>query len=176
MYLKPNIAVREFNYVFSTYSISEGDDLLTRSYTAEGHEVRVDEPKAVGGLGRAPNPIELFLTSLSSCFIVTLKLHARRHRLPIDRVEVFSEGSFDIRGFIMPDKFGSGFRELKMEISLISEARCIDITKLVDRVLKGWVVGSTVSRGIPIKVKLTIRCVDEVNEFKEIISELVLQG
>lgn len=175
MSLKPYIVIKEFNYVFSTYSISEGDDLLTRSYTAEGHEVRVDEPKAVDGLGRAPNPIELFLTSLSSCFIVTLKLHARRYKLLIDRVEVFSEGSFDIRGFIMPDKFKSGFKDLRMEINLMSKARCMDITKLISRVLKGWVVGSTVSRGTPLKIKLMIKCIDEANEFREIVNELVLQ-
>ena len=171
---KPYIVIDDFNYRFCVHALSLGDDLLTKVSTAEGHVLSVDEPRAVGWLGRAPNPIEMFLTALASCFIITLKLHAKRLGLIIDHVEVFSEGSFDIRGFIMPEKFTSGFKSLSLKASISTGVNCEKLRKLLNKVFNGWIVGSTVSRAVPISIDIRARCLDVDGSPKElIISEVV---
>lgn len=171
---KPYIVIDDFNYRFCVHALSLGDDLLTKVSTAEGHVLSVDEPRAVGWLGRAPNPIEMFLTALASCFIITLKLHAKRLGLVIDHVEVFSEGSFDIRGFIMPEKFTSGFKSLSLKASISTGVNCEKLRKLLNKVFNGWIVGSTVSRAVPISIDIRARCLDVDGSPKElIISEVV---
>ena len=39
---------------------------------AEGFTVSVDEPESVGGTGLAPQPTDLFLASVASCFALAL--------------------------------------------------------------------------------------------------------
>lgn len=171
---KPYIVIDDFNYRFCVHALSLGDDLLTKVSTAEGHVLSVDEPRAVGWLGRAPNPIEMFLTALASCFIITLKLHAKRLGLIIDHVEVFSEGLFDVRGFIMPEKFASGFKSLSLKASISTGVNCEKLRKLLNKVFNGWIVGSTVSRAVPISIDIRARCLDVDGSPKElIISEVV---
>lgn len=166
--MEPYIVVNGYTYCFGVRASSLGDDLLTKVQTFEGHTLYVDEPKTVEGLGRAPNPIEMFLSSLAGCFIITLKLHSKRFKIPIDSVEVLAEGSFDIRGFLLPQKFRSGFTWLSLNVKMRSTGNCNDLIKLLERVTTGWVVGSTVSNALPIQLNLEIRCVDTEGNTKEL--------
>ncbi|MEM0453771.1 MAG: OsmC family protein [Sulfolobales archaeon] len=159
--MKPYITIYGYVYNFGVKASSPGNDLLTKLETYEGHTFYVDEPKAVHGLGRAPNPIEMFLSSLASCFIITLKLHSARVKLSIDSVEALAEGSFDIRGFIMPQKFRSGFTSISLKSRIETKASCAELTALLEKVINGWVVGSTISNAIPINFKVDATCLDE---------------
>lgn len=161
--VEPYIIIDGYEYRFSVKASSSGDDLLTKVQTYEGHTFYIDEPKVTGGLGRAPNPIEMFLSSLAGCFIVTLRLHSTRFKIPVNSVEVLADGSFDIRGFIMPQKFRSGFTSLSLKIRVNSTANCDDLSRLLERVTRGWVVGSTISNALPVKLNLSITCLDEGN-------------
>ncbi|MEM0360867.1 MAG: OsmC family protein [Sulfolobales archaeon] len=172
--MEPYIVVDGYTYRFGVRASSLGDDLLTKVQTFEGHTLYVDEPKAVEGLGRAPNPIEMFLSSLASCFIITLKLHSRRFKTHIDLVEVLAEGSFDIRGFLLPQKFRSGFTSLSLNVKMRSKENCDNLIRLLERVTKGWVVGSTVSNALPIQLNLETTCVDAEGNMKELsLKELI---
>lgn len=172
--MEPYILVNGYTYRFGVRASSSGDDLLTKVQTFEGHTLYVDEPKTVEGLGRAPNPIEMFLSSLASCFIITLKLHSKRFKIPIDLVEVLAEGSFDIRGFLIPQKFRSGFTSLSLNVKMRSTESCDDLIKLLERVTKGWVVGSTVSNALPVRLNLEITCMDMEGNTKELnLKELI---
>ncbi len=174
--MKPYISVDGYVYRFGVHASSSGNDLLTRVETYEGHTIYIDEPRAAGGLGRAPNPIEMFLSSLAGCFIVTLRLHSARFKIPITSVEALAEGTFDIRGFIMPQKFKSGFTSLYLKASVDSAASCDDLTKLLERVVSGWVVGSTISNALPIQLDLKIRCLDRDGAPQELSVKKLVKG
>src|SRR3954454_11460696 len=60
----------------------------------EGFTVSVDEPESVGGTGRAPQPTDLFLTSVASCFALALVYSAGKQGLDLDSVRVQVIGEY----------------------------------------------------------------------------------
>ena len=59
-----------------------------------GFTVSVDEPKSVGGTGLAPQPTDLFLASVASCFALALVYSAGKQGLELDSVRVQVIGEY----------------------------------------------------------------------------------
>ena len=64
---------------------SEGKDGLHRSVSIRGFSVEVDEPPALGGKDKAPNPVEYALAALATCQEITYRLHADALGIPLNR-------------------------------------------------------------------------------------------
>lgn len=77
-----------------------GVDAVATDIRIGGHQVRVDEPPALGGGNTAPNPIETALAGLLSCQVVTYRFWAAKLGIPLDDVRVDTEGDLDIQGFL----------------------------------------------------------------------------
>ncbi|MEM2343160.1 MAG: hypothetical protein QW659_03605, partial [Sulfolobales archaeon] len=55
-----------------------------------------------------------------------------------------------------------------------SKENCDNLIRLLERVTKGWVVGSTVSNALPIQLNLETTCVDAEGNMKELsLKELI---
>jgi putative redox protein len=61
---------------------------LAQSVTVDGHEIRADEPKAVGGDDSGPSPHGLLLAALGTCTAMTLRLYAERKGWDVGNVSV----------------------------------------------------------------------------------------
>ena len=61
---------------------------FAQQITSGSHELRSDEPTALGGTDTGPGPYELLLASLGSCTSMTLRLYARRKEWPLEGVTV----------------------------------------------------------------------------------------
>jgi len=62
-------------------------------------EMGVDEPVSVGGMGTAPNPVQLSLVALGSCQAITYRYWAEALGLRLDAVTVSLEANFDTGAF-----------------------------------------------------------------------------
>lgn len=59
-----------------------------------GARLLVDEPVSVGGTGLGPQPTDLFLASISSCFTLALVYAAGRAGLRLTSVRVVATGTY----------------------------------------------------------------------------------
>lgn len=55
---------------------------------AGAHELLIDEPAELGGLGSGPNPYDLLCAALAGCTLMTLKLYAKRKGWTLDPISV----------------------------------------------------------------------------------------
>jgi putative redox protein len=58
-------------------------------------ELVVDEPESAGGTGTGPQPTELLLASIASCFTISLAYSARKRDIELADVEVDVVGHYD---------------------------------------------------------------------------------
>jgi len=76
------------------------------SYRIGGDEVRrqfqldVDEPLELLGSNRAANPQEMLMTALNACMLVGYVVGAAVEGITLEKVEIETSGSLDLRGFL----------------------------------------------------------------------------
>jgi Predicted redox protein, regulator of disulfide bond formation len=68
---------------------------LRAEVDAGGFTVVADEPASVGGSDTGPQPTELLLASIASCFTIALAYTARKRGVPLDGLEVDVTGHYD---------------------------------------------------------------------------------
>jgi putative redox protein len=67
-----------------------------RAVTRAGDfEVVVDEPETAGGTDTGPQPTDLLLVSVSSCFALALAFAARKRGVELSDLEVTAAGTYD---------------------------------------------------------------------------------
>lgn len=68
---------------------------LRADVQAGEHLLVVDEPESVGGTGLGPQPTELLLASIASCFTLALAFSARKRAIPLADLDVTVTGRYD---------------------------------------------------------------------------------
>ena len=61
---------------------------LTQKITSGKHQLVADEPAALGGGDRGPTPYGYLLAALGACTAMTLRLYARRKKIPLEKITV----------------------------------------------------------------------------------------
>lgn len=97
----------------------------------------VDEPAALGGQDKGPNPVELILAALGACQEITYRLYADTLGIPLNQVSVSVSGQLDLRGFFAVDEgVRPGFKDISAIVRIDSPAPADEIERLratVDR-------------------------------------------
>lgn len=110
---------------------SQGKEGLHREVNIRDFSVEVDEPPALGGKDRAPNPMEYALAALATCQEITYRLHADALGIPLTDVSVELAGDLDLRGF-----FGAtpgvrpGFQRITGSVKFDSPASAEELQRL----------------------------------------------
>lgn len=67
-----------------------------RAVVRAGHfDLVVDEPRSAGGEDTGPQPTDMFLASIASCFALAMAFAARRAGLELPRLAVRVSGTYD---------------------------------------------------------------------------------
>jgi putative redox protein len=110
---------------------SRGHGGLFRKVNVRDFTVEVDEPAALGGTDRAPNPVEYALAALATCQEITYWLHAAALGIPLTDVSVKLEGTIDLRGFFAAAAgVRPGFRDVRGTVHFDSPAKAEDLRRL----------------------------------------------
>ena len=72
---------------------SELDHKFTIKLKSDRHEWLADEPTAVGGADKGPDPYDLLLASVSACTAMTLRMYAGRKGWPVEEINVSANHS-----------------------------------------------------------------------------------
>ncbi len=79
----------------------------------------IDQPKAMGGEGLGPNPLEVFLSSLPACICAIGRIIANQKRLKVNAINVKVEGDID-KDFLLGQttEGRAGFTEIRSFIEI----------------------------------------------------------
>lgn len=67
---------------------ADPDAFLQDIEIAGGVAMRADEPPSVGGAGKGATPYQLVAAGLGACTSMTIRMYARRKKIPLDAVRV----------------------------------------------------------------------------------------
>lgn len=98
---------------------------------ARDFEIRVDEPTSVGGDDTGPQPTELFLASLASCFALAVAWAARKQGVVLEDLAVRAVGTYQ----------GPKFAELRVEVTSSHDRP--ELEKIVQRAKGACYVSNT---------------------------------
>lgn len=114
---------------------SRGKDGLHREVQIRDFSLTVDEPPALGGTDKGPNPVEYALAALATCQEITYRLHADAMGIPVNDVSVTLEGELDLRGFFnAAEGVRPGFLWIEGKVSFDSPASPEELARLKDAV------------------------------------------
>ena len=119
--------------------------------------LKVDEPPALGGTDKGPNPVELVLAALGACQEITYRLYADTMGIPLDGVSVKLAGRLDLRGFFAVDEgVRPGFRDIQATVTIDSPASPDDIERLKATVDRHCPVLDILRNVTPVKTELAL--------------------
>jgi putative redox protein len=112
--------------------------------TAGEFSMRVDEPESVpGGSNTGPQPTEVFLASIASCFTLALAYSAGKRSLELDGIEVGVTGVYD----------GPSFSSIRIAASIGCDLD--ELGRLVAAAERVCYVTNTIRGGVPIEIAAT---------------------
>ena len=120
----------------------------------EALTVDADQPAFLAGQNTAPNAVEHYLHSLTSCLNTTLVYHASVQGIPLDEVDVSAEGDMNARGFFgISDDVERGYKGIRVNMKVKSPADVQTLTKLA----MYSPVYEMVSKAVPVDFILTTK-------------------
>jgi putative redox protein len=107
------------------------------------HRIVIDEPESAGGTDTGPQPTDVFLASLSSCFTLAVYHVARKRGIPINALDVKVTGTYE----------GLAFRGLLVEVTLDADTDQADL--LIERAKAVCYVSNTLKLAPTLTVRRT---------------------
>jgi uncharacterized OsmC-like protein len=114
-----------------------------RAVTRAGRfEIVTDEPETSGGTDTGPQPTDLLLASISSCFVLALAYVAKRLGVELEGLEVRAVGSYD------------GPRFARISMSVISDSPREVLEGLMPEAERLCYVSNTLNRQAELSIDL----------------------
>ena len=121
------------------------------------HVLEADEPTGLLGSDQAANATEALLHALGACLNASFIYHAASQGIEIDQLEFDLHGDLDLRGFLgVNESVPSNFQQIRVTCRVKSNAPAEKLEELFEYAQKRSPVFNSVTRPIPVDVKLQI--------------------
>jgi uncharacterized OsmC-like protein len=128
-------------------SKSTGTGLSVESKSRK-FKLTIDEPKVAGGNDEGMNPMEVFLSALGGCQIITAMAFAKKKGIDIQDIWVDTEGDLDPAGFMGDPSVRPGFSQIRLKFHIKSSSPADKIEEFVDFVEKTCPVSDSIRNGV----------------------------
>ena len=113
-----------------------------------------DEPAGLGGTDSAPNPVEQLLAALGNCLAVGYAANATARGITLQGLRIETEGDLDLHTFLGLRPGNAGYRTIRVRVHIDTDASPEELQELHEQVVATSPVGHTLSRPVPIDVRL----------------------
>lgn len=119
---------------------------------ARDHDWTIDEPESLGGTNTGPNPVEILLSALGACQVITFQVWAEKLGVSIDTLDIILAGDLDLRGFFgLDDTVRPGFASIDVAVNLTGPDSADRYAELVAAVEKHCPVLDNLGNTVPVK-------------------------
>lgn len=138
------------NQIFKTTINWTGKGVAVTGGT-RGFEIRMDEPKELGGNNSAMNPVEMLLASLGGCISICGAAFASKCKVDLKSLSVELEGDLDPEGFLgINPEAKKGFKQIRYKLNIESPSPQENIDHLVKLIEERCPVSDTL-KGVDVK-------------------------
>ena len=102
-----------------------------------GRTWTISEPEHVGGLANAPTPLEYLLSGAVGCFAAVFAFYAAKLEVAYESFEATALAELDVRGHMIEDAPPSGFRSVRIDVAVRSDAPREDLERVHRLALAG---------------------------------------
>ena len=92
---------------------------LAGEQIARDFEIIADEPLELLGSNTAPNPQELLMAAVNACMTVGYVAGAATHGITLEKLEIATRGTLDLRGFLgLDDAVPPGYEAIDYDVRI----------------------------------------------------------
>jgi uncharacterized OsmC-like protein len=102
-----------------------------------GRTWTISEPEHVGGLADAPTPLEYLLSGAVGCFAAVFAFYAAKLDVAYDSFEATALAEFDARGHMIEGAPPSGFKSVRIDVAVDSDAPREQLERVHELALAG---------------------------------------
>ena len=101
------------------------------------HKIIADEPCELLGSDGAPNPQELLMAAVNACMTVGYVAGAALKGITLDRLEIRTKGTLDLRGFLgLDDRIPPGYEVIDYEVTIAGNGTPEQFEEIHETVMK----------------------------------------
>jgi uncharacterized OsmC-like protein len=109
------------------------------------------------GSDTGPNPAEFLLHALAACLTTSLVYVAAARGVRLWSVESKLEGDINVNGALgLDESYRNGYEEIRVSFKVQGEAAAKELQKLVERAQQRSAVFDSITRGVPVRVSMTV--------------------
>ncbi len=120
--------------VTATCGLSWEEGMRSRLQVRDFTPMVADEPAALGGTDKGPNPIEYLMGSLSSCVSVMIGIVGVELGFKHAGVALDAAGDLDVRGLMGDPQAGRHFTGVRLEVRLSTDESAERLAQLQQKV------------------------------------------
>jgi uncharacterized OsmC-like protein len=104
---------------------------------ARSHKIVADEPCELLGGDSAPNPQELLMAAVNACMTVGYVAGAAVHGITLEKLEIATRGTLDLRGFLgLDDTVPPGYEAIDYDVRIAGNGTPEQFEEIHQNVMK----------------------------------------